>query len=407
MKRTLFRTWACLLALFLCLTACTSQNTDPIAVDETIERHSLSFANATSKTYDYDALAFRSNAVVVADVKRMTNADQGFVMTVCQTKEILKGHVAEEFVVRDSGGFRAQDYQDHGSPEDPSVIRVEWTFAEEPLMRSGNRVLLFLVDNGCVTQSGTRYYELAIGPASKFFFDPADNRYHNALLYSGIYREFLAQAPSWAFTEHTLTDMTPKTLDEIKGAIHPDVTAYAFPEKTASRVEVQPDRYIEHPVCSVDLLTSLSSHVIYGEVIAREQFETDLRTVSLVRVRVRDVLHGTLRTQEDIYVEDTGYIGDRLSEETECTLWGEPLLREGHRVVLFLCDPVYTSSEYDSCPAFSLTEQELGKYFVDAKHLCHPAMRLSRAYRKGNTLPHALDYWEPLTIEQLYSRLSK
>ena len=80
----------------------------------------------------------------------------------------------------------------------------------------------------------------------------------------------------------------------------------AFPDEAVLRVEVQPDRYIEHPVCSVALLTSLSDHVVYGEVVGREDVKTDLRTVSVVRIRIEEVFSGTLHAQEEICVEDTG-----------------------------------------------------------------------------------------------------
>lgn len=207
------------LLLFLCLTACAIQSDEPIAVDETITRHHLQFANADSKVYDYSTLASCSDVVVVADIQQMTNADRGFVMPVCKTVEILKGTIAEEFVVCDSGVFRAQDYQAHGSPEDPGVIRDEWTMSSEPLMRNGNRVLLFLVDNGKTNENGKAYFELAIGPASKFFFDPADDRYHNALLYSKTFQEHITLADASLYYNHSLTDMTPKSLEEFKTLI--------------------------------------------------------------------------------------------------------------------------------------------------------------------------------------------
>ncbi|MBQ4617798.1 MAG: hypothetical protein IJB27_05430 [Clostridia bacterium] len=210
---------AVVLLLCVCLTACTAQPSGPVAVDETVERIGGQLGcGGSGQVYTYEELVAASQMIVVADVMETTR-DDGFVKAICRPAEVLKGHVGEEFAVCDSGGFRTADYEAAGSPSDLNVMRREYTFVGEPLMRSGNRVLLFMVDKGKVSENGLRYFELAIGPASKFFFDPEDDVYRNSLLYGEIYVEYANANHPWNFVENVLSDMEPKTLEDIKSCI--------------------------------------------------------------------------------------------------------------------------------------------------------------------------------------------
>jgi len=165
--------------------------------------------------------------------------------------------------------------------------------------------------------------------------------------------------------------------------------AHTFPDESVRRVEAQPDSYTEYDEYSVDLLTELSEAVVCVDVLEEAVDEPALRSVA--RVRIREVYKGELTVDEEILVQDSGYI----REEGECTAEGEPLLRTGHRAVLFLT-PLDDSSLYD------LTGFELGKFFVDRDGLCYPAMALSARIKAGRPIASpSLDDWSPRTLEVL------
>lgn len=185
----------CGIGAVLCLfAACSSA---PLYVDRQVERHTVE-AEWVNVSYTLEELSAMATAVVQADVLEVCCDENGYSLATLCVRESAKGELSGEIVVRDTAW--------------PYEASAERSWCGEPMMRSGHRVILYL------TESDTAGVYTPIGnlATAKFFLD-ADNTYHNALLYSVCYNEQAAQSGDPRIPD--LTDMTPKTFEELRAFI--------------------------------------------------------------------------------------------------------------------------------------------------------------------------------------------
>ena len=183
---------SCAVCVVLCLFAACSSAT--LYVDPQIERHTVE-AEWVNVSYTLEELSAMATAVVQADVLEVRCDENGYSLATLCVRASVKGDLSGEIVVRDTAW--------------PYEASAERSWCGEPMMRPGHRVILYL------TESDTTGVYTPIGnlAAAKFFLD-ADNTYHNALLYSACYNEQAAQSGDPRIPD--LTDMTPKTFEELR-----------------------------------------------------------------------------------------------------------------------------------------------------------------------------------------------
>ncbi len=205
MKRMLVL-WLMIGCLFL--TACGETAT---YVDMSITRRaaSLLYQDATENTLT--DLCEQADAVVMADVDGIfvRDAEIGLTYTQLTVREVWKGDTAKQI-------YLGEGFVQMIDETDPNRSTAEVTPGGEPLMRQGNRVILFLAEDSA---EGLSPYYTVLG-GGKFFYDQ-DGTYHNALMYSPNFEEYrqryergeelIVDAPHLDFA-----DMIPKTAREFK-----------------------------------------------------------------------------------------------------------------------------------------------------------------------------------------------
>ncbi len=127
-----------------------------------------------------------------------------------KVREVLKGdaQVGDLLWVQDTFNRRVKT-DSFGNVLD--VFENGWS--GEPLMKEGNRVVVFLNPNEKKTIDGDVCYSTA--PYAKFFLDH-DGLYHCSLLYSAFFINCFYYEDDTDGVGYVPTDLVPKTLDELR-----------------------------------------------------------------------------------------------------------------------------------------------------------------------------------------------
>ena len=147
-----------------------------------------------------------------------------------------------------------------------------------------------------------------------------------------------------------------------------------------------------------DSLIEQATYIVEADVTGTQR---DADEQELTLLTVCSSLKGDLKGE--ILVRDTVW----LDGATERSLCGEPMMREGHRVVLFLERTDTVSSDGRDVYA-PVDGAAVAKFFYDADGAYHNALSYSAVYRtdienKGGTQMPVLDDMTPKTLTQLRS----
>ena len=198
----------CLMIACLFLTSCGETVT---YVDMSITRSAASLLYQDVAANTLTDLCEQADVVVMADVDGIfvRDAEVGLTYTQLTVREVWKGDTEKQI-------YTGEGFVQMLDETDPNLSTAEVTPCGEPLMRQGNRVILFLAEDS--VEGLSPYYTVLGG--GKFFYDQ-DGTYHNALMYSPNFDEYrqqyengetlVADAPHLDFA-----DMTPKTAQELK-----------------------------------------------------------------------------------------------------------------------------------------------------------------------------------------------
>ncbi len=252
---------------------------------------------AVTSYINYVDLAKRSQVVVCADVLQeyREETDKGYlVYAKIKVRETLKGDVqaGDTLLVEDTAGGRKDE---HGQYQ---IV----TLYGDPLLKKGNRVLLFLLKSQEPHKSENGQVSYALfGSVGKFFYN-ADGKYHWSMLYNEKYpKDYKPSMMLW--------DPEPKSLKEIRELIR-DPHAIVIDETTS-------------------FFTSMSRSPRAGEVFYRPYFKgllNEIRTKHdqfLISFYVYDQ-HGNPLSQEKTMEEcvrlaSLGYaIYEKPSTQYQC-----------------------------------------------------------------------------------------
>ncbi|MBQ3093840.1 MAG: hypothetical protein IJC52_01595 [Clostridia bacterium] len=184
--------------------------------------------------------------------------------------------------------------------------------------------------------------------------------------------------------------------------------APSLPDESIERFSWEPDTVALPQDCTIAQLCEEAQLVVVGRV-------TDLRNVAYPTEKVPDryCSHATVKIEEvllgetdkrKIDVQDAWYIDKETG--IEVTAWGTPLMRKGHRVLLFLKDePYYTSSEITT-PVYTALHAGLGKFFADEQGLFYPAPSLTESYKTTGRAHATLDNMEPRTLDEIRKEIA-
>ncbi len=199
---------AVVVCLLLTMSSC---GAEPTYVDMTIDRNDMNLFFATGpEVYTLERLAREADVVVLADVNGIVIGEEGYDVTELNVRELWKGEIDEVFLVSEDGGVNVYPYSSYEELP-PNDTTREQTPSGEPLMRRGNRVVLFLGKS-----DDPPYYYVCGGTAGKFFYDE-DGTYHNCLTYSENYEALQNGEASAVAVDHlSLDEMAPKTKRELK-----------------------------------------------------------------------------------------------------------------------------------------------------------------------------------------------
>ncbi len=165
----------------------------------------------------FDELFDRAVLVVCADVTDVT-ADTALLgadvrQTDCaqlRVQEVLKGDVrkGDRLWVQDS--FYQREIRDESGT---GIETLDNGWSGEPLMKKGNRVVVFLEKADVTTVDGKTCYVVA--PYAKYYLD-RDGLYHCSLLYSSFFLNYFYSADDVDGIGVVPTDLVPKTLAELQ-----------------------------------------------------------------------------------------------------------------------------------------------------------------------------------------------
>lgn len=174
-----------------------------------------------------------------------------------------------------------------------------------------------------------------------------------------------------------------------------------LPDESIERYETQPDVAFLPKDYTIAQMCEESELVVVGRVtdhfnIAYPIEGNPERCYGHATVRIEEVLFGET-DERKIDVQDCFYI-DKDSG-TEVTAWGAPMMRKGHRVLLFLKPDPDWADDAGNVP-YTAFYGELGKFFADEQGLFYPAVTLSESYKNGKA--HiSLDNMDPRTLDDI------
>ena len=177
--------------------------------------------------------------------------------------------------------------------------------------------------------------------------------------------------------------------------------APTLPVESIERFETQPDVAFLPKEYTIAQMCEESDLVVVGRVtkhfnVAYPTESNPERCQGHALVQIEEVLLGNT-SKRTLDVQDACYIDEESG--IEVTAWGAPMMRKGHRVLLFLNLDPYILAE-DREPAYTVLHAELGKFFADEQGLFHPAVTLSASYKNGKT-HMSLDNMEPRTLDAI------
>ncbi len=123
---------------------------------------------------------------------------------------------------------------------------------------------------------------------------------------------------------------------------------------------------------SWDSLSAASTYIVEADVVAVDDSTAyGLATLAIAKLSVRESLKGDLTG--DVLVQDTGL----LEGDGERTLSGAPLMREGHRVLLFLEETDMVTADGEAVYRL-ISGLPLAKFFYDEDGRYHNALSYSK-----------------------------
>lgn len=148
-------------------------------------------------------------------------------------------------------------------------------------------------------------------------------------------------------------------------------------------------------------LAKQSNVIVCADVVQNYREETDKGYLVYAKIKVRDVLEGDVQKGDMLLVEDTA--GGRKDDDGQyqiVTLYGDPLLEKGNRVLLFLYTPVepHTSSNGEVTYAVF---GSVGKFFYDTDRRYHWSMLYNERY--PDEYKPSMMLWdpEPKTLKEI------
>lgn len=311
-------------------------------------------------------LADEADVILCADVTRTELIPSGETAytshATVRVREVLKGDVRmdKSYVVKDSGSvnMKGRGFLSCGFA------------ALGPLMEEGNRVVLFLKDG---TGSANDPFRIHEPTAGKFYLD-ADGKYHNAVLYSTYKGE------GERYQESELSDLKPKTLDEIKTLINEAGLLYAYQDE---RVALLDDSALDDKVYSIPGLTNAADVIVSADVTKTWLVPRDDGTAACyVQLVVLNALKGDTAKGETITVCDNGiaYVDESGEATGYASYCGGPLMRVGNRVLLFLSASGAAAGSEEH--PYTITTGVSGKYYYTrygsyCNSMCYSAEEVS------------------------------
>lgn len=200
----------CVVMALLLLTVCGCAEKEAAVVYPTDTDTRIEGSFAPAEPLSFGALCDGAAYIVCgevtsADSEEETDSSGSYHVSYAHiaVKEMLKGELSENtIVVRDNGKVTVDENKN---------ILGGATVCGGPLLQRGHRVVLFLTASED-THDNKTVFALSHGTLGKFYYD-RDGLYHCSMLYSRDYQ-------NGTHGGQTLTDMEPKTLDEIKALIN-------------------------------------------------------------------------------------------------------------------------------------------------------------------------------------------